>query len=164
MGKFAHLNRVAKMFNIETGREYLQDYVDIHTALGMAFTRGTASVVVPLDAQKDHEFIIIGKEPNDDWLSLYFDVYRTLFEQLGVFCWSSGAGWPEISAHGQRLKEQFRLNAAVARICTRGNCQSLANDVSSLEMYTFNSINTDTIQTLRGLQRRLASVENGPVL
>ena len=49
------------------------------------------------DGWKDHEFVIIADDLNDDFVDLFFDVYRVYVEELSVFCWSSGIALPSLS-------------------------------------------------------------------
>ena len=60
-------------------------------------------------------------------------------EELGVFCWSSGFAFPSLSS------SISSLNASLVRIGSRGNCQSKVSDVSSLELYLFNNVNTNPV-------------------
>ena len=64
------------------------------------------------DAWKDHEFLIIGSEANDEWLELLHQVYRLFVEDLQVFCWSTGIALPPLAGHQSPL-------GAIARISSR---------------------------------------------
>jgi hypothetical protein len=49
----------------------------------------------------------------------------------------------------------FCFNTLIRKNGFRGDCQSEVSDVSSLDLYTFFSINSDAYKTLKTLQNRL---------
>jgi hypothetical protein len=64
------------------------------------------------DAWKEHEFLIIGTEASDEWLELFYQVYRLFVEDFKVFCWSTGIVLPPMANLQSPL-------GAVARISSR---------------------------------------------
>ena len=128
------------------GRDYLQDLVDLHVGLGLGMRYKSAAVIVPLNPTKDNEFMVVGTDSLLDWTWLYWLVHRTYIEELGVFCFSQGMAMPS-SVIGPGAGDTGKL--MVARLGARGDCGSPYNDVSSLELYTLNSISTDYYATMR---------------
>ena len=46
------------------------------------------------------------------------------------------------------MKNRFRIGS-------RGNCQSLMSDVSALELYALNNVNTSPFQTIKAVKKVL---------
>ena len=186
LGKMGKLDQAINLYRNRTQQEYLEDYVNAHIALGLGLRYHTASIVVPLDSQKDNEFVIIGTSSLRDWTRLLYLVHRTYIEELKVYCFSSGMAWPtsilfpssdkqvRISKIGKDLKGLEELpdppnstkvkrtipkkpagSLMFARVGSRGNCQSVESDVSSLELYLINHLSTDPYVTISALKRVL---------
>ena len=167
LGKMGHLHHVLSMYQDMTKRDYLKDYLNFHIALGLGLRYRTASIIIPLDSQKDHEFVIVGTKNLRDWIQLLYIVYRTYVEELQVYCFSSGMAWPTSILFPDpqtlnRTEQKSFQNMPIkngslmyAKIGSRGNCQSVESDVSSLELYTINSLSTDPYVTFRALKKTL---------
>ena len=144
MGQGAYLGQF-RVFDeaFKSGRN-LDDYVDQHFKLGLGVRlRGDARVLTPLDAHKDHEFIVIA--PNlESFAEAFFKVYKTYLSELGVYCWSSGFAFPSL--------DRSESIPYVAKIGSRGDCQSRYSDVSSLELYILYNVNTNPYQTIEALK------------
>ena len=52
------LSKVSTLYKASTERDYFEDYLNLHIALGLGMRYRTTGIVVPIDAQKEHEFII----------------------------------------------------------------------------------------------------------
>jgi hypothetical protein len=171
LGKMGKLNNALLLYKKTTGREYFEDYINLHISLGLGTRFGTTSIIVPLDSQKDHEFVIIGKTNINDWIKALYLVYRTYVEELKVYCFSSGMAWPTfiISKHLQKLNSTRQKmsstsanfgNLMYARIGGRGNCQSVESDVSSLELYVINHLSSDPFITFQALNTTMIKYGN----
>ena len=163
LGKMEKLDRVRTLYYNETKQDYLNDYINVHIALGLGLRYHTASIIVPLDSQKDNEFVISGTSSLRDWTRLMYLVHRTYIEELKVYCFSTGMAWPtsillDIPSSYVIPKERSKSldnvgSLMFAKIGGRVNCQSIENDVSSLELYVINHLSTDPYRTVRALKK-----------
>lgn len=125
------------------GSDLTQDYINVHIALGLGIRVGANVILSPLDAVKDHEFVLLGPRIDESFAELLNAIINAFRDELEVLCWSSGMAWPQDG------------DLAMLRIGSRGsNCLSDVSDVSSLELYMFNSIDTDPLKSLAAFQRR----------
>ena len=155
-GKMAKMEQAAQLYKNANHRDYVEDYVNAHIALGLGFRYRSTSIIVPLDAQKDHEFIDIGTTSLRDWVRLLYLVHRTYIEELNIYCLSTGMAWPS-SIVTDVIEKRIHLKSTgslmFAKIGSRGDCQSVDNDVSSLELYAINSLSSDLYNTMNAFRR-----------
>jgi hypothetical protein len=153
-GKFGELDDAGKRYQSATGGNYLQDIVDLHIALGLGFKHKSAAVIVPINPTKDREIWVIGKDNIYDWAWLYFISFRAYIEELKVFCFSQGMALPtSVIAQPQDSVFSKSSDLMIVKMGARGDCTSPYNDVSSLELYTVNSISTDYFETIAAVKR-----------
>ena len=126
------------------GADLTQDYINVHIALGLGLKIGRNAVLSPLDASKDHEIIILGPKVDLLFAEIVHAVHVTFVDELNVLCWSSAMSWP-----GPDQDRDF----AQMRIGSRGNCLSSVSDVSSLELYMFNSVDTNPYETIDAFRK-----------
>jgi hypothetical protein len=150
LGQFRELSLASEAYGDDYA--YIADYVRAHVLIGLGVRVGEAVVISPLDARKDHEFVIVSPRPNADYVNAFHTVYRTYLDQLGVFCWSSASAWPP------RMEDPRHALPVVTRIGSRGNCQAMMSDVSSLELYMFDNINTNPYATIKAFERTLDAI------
>ena len=165
LGKMGKLERVISLYRNQTKRHYLQDYINVHIALGLGLRYRTASVIVPLDSEKDNEFVISGSSNLRDWTRLLYLVHRTYIEELKVYCFSTGVAWPtsilwknpdSYSILKERIKSFHTVGSLMlAKIAARGNCQSIENDISALELFVMNHLSTDPYRTIEALKKTI---------
>ena len=173
LGKMGRLSKVSTSYKASTERDYFEDYLNLHIALGLGMRYRTTGIVVPIDAQKEHEFIILGTTNLKDWIRAMYLVYRTYVEELSVYCFSSGMAWPtfvisrsENKAVTNNLQKsspsktprhdvEEEDSLMFARMGGRGNCQAVESDVSSLELYTINHLSSDPYITIKALQNTI---------
>ena len=179
MGKLNHASTSYRKMNLQ--RDYWKDYLNLHIALGLGVRYHTASIIVPIDSQKEHEFVIVGTTSLRDWIRAFYLIYRTYVEELKVYCFSSGMAWPTsiLTEHIQTLSNMKRNNRKTprknrsassfddgnlmfARIGGRGNCESIESDVSALELYAINHLSSDPFTTIRALKKTI--LKHDPVL
>ena len=168
-GKMGRLSEVSRAYKKSTSRDYFDDYLNLHIALGLGIRYRTTGILVPIDAQKEHEFIVFGKSNLKDWIRAMYLVYRTYVEELSVYCFSSGMAWPTFvvshsdietdtknpqnsSPSGAKHNDEEQDSLMFARMGGRGNCQSVESDVSSLELYTINHLSSDPYITFKALR------------
>ncbi|XP_063683709.1 uncharacterized protein LOC134818198 [Bolinopsis microptera] len=151
-GKFGEIDDAGKRYKADTGGNYLQDIVDLHIALGLGFKHKSAAVIVPINPTKDREIWVVGKDNVFDWAWLYFISFRAYIEELEVYCVSQGIALPTAEiAQTSIMSESGEL--MIVKMGARGDCTSPYNDVSSLELYSVNSISTDYYETIAAVHK-----------
>ena len=166
MGKIKQFENVLLSYKRNKKRNYLEDYIDLHIALGLGVRYRSAMIITPIDATKENEFIIVGSTSLSDWIRALFLIHRTYIEELKVYCFSSGMAWPSSIITNDKINlndmnmdklpsSYVEGNLMFARIAGRGNCQSIENDISSLELYTINHLSSDPYKTIHALNATL---------
>ena len=151
-GKMGELDDAGRRYKSATGGNYLQDIIDLHVALGLGFKHKSAAVIVPINPTKDREIWVIGSDSIFDWAWLYFISFRAYIEELKVYCFSQGMALPTSEiAPSNLFRESGEL--MIVKMGARGDCTSPYNDVSSLELYSINSISTDYYETIAAVYR-----------
>lgn len=79
---------------------------------------------------REHEIIIFSSYPGTDLFRLFYYVIQTYYHKLERMCFSTGLAFPVLCSRGKSGSLP-----AIIRIGTRGQCNSLTSDVSSLELY-----------------------------
>ncbi|CAL8144873.1 unnamed protein product [Orchesella dallaii] len=154
VGGFESWHQVSIQYFKKYQRSFWSDFVQLHVALGLSISHGEAIALVPIVARKDHEFMILSTNLNEDVVSLIYNVMQAYLHKLGVYCFSSGAVYPKVGGG-----EGDTGMPVIFRIGSRGTCTSVGSDVSSLELYTINNINSDLAKTYNGLVEQVNSGE-----
>ena len=76
MGDFRTLDDAQNIYRSKNGGSYIRDYAESHLKLGLGVRLGSVVILVPLDAHKDHEFVIISPNLNQDWVRAFHAVIR----------------------------------------------------------------------------------------
>ena len=95
----------------------------------------------PLTSHKEHEVMVISDKMDADFIRVWTAIMRMYNIKLELWCRSLGMSWPMSGGRPYIL-----------RIGSRGACHSLVSDVSSLEMYSVYSVNTDPVTTINTLK------------
>jgi len=150
-GHFGQMDAAVEGYKKNSGGDYWQDIVDIHIALGLAVTQGNATILVPLTSRKDHEFLVVYRGENMGELGqVLYAITATYTNHLSVFCWNMGMSWPPLPL------QPGPTHPTILRIGSRGECTSIRSDVSSLELYTFYSLNVDPYKSIAALKKQIS--------
>jgi hypothetical protein len=78
LGQFRDLQEARDQYRYTyPGSDMTQDYINVHMALGLGERFGSNVILSPLDAKKDHEFIVIGPQVDKDFAKLVHGIHRT---------------------------------------------------------------------------------------
>ena len=102
----------------------------------------------PLTSHKEHEVMVVSDKMDADFIKVWTGIMRMYNIKLELWCRSLGMSWP---MSGSR--------PFILRVGSRGACHSSVSDVSSLEMYSVYSVNTDPINTIDTLKAFLEEME-----
>ena len=126
-----------------------------HMVLGLTVALDEAVIMTSLTGSLDNEFEVIDF-PNgevatmvsQDWVKALHLGMRTLVEELETHCLSAGGAWPALltdtSGGG---------NLAIGRIAGRRPCNQVNNDVSSLQLFTARSLQSNPFENIKAVQR-----------
>ena len=128
--------------------DYWRDIASLHRSLGLGFSVGGVSVMSPLTSHKEHEVMVVSDKMDADFIKVWTGIMRMYNIKLELWCRSLGMSWP---MSGSR--------PFILRVGSRGACHSSVSDVSSLEMYSVYSVNTDPINTIDTLKAVLEEME-----
>jgi hypothetical protein len=157
VGAFEKLHAISQEYYSKHHRSYWTDLIAIHNALGLVLQLGDeAVVVVPLFARKDHEYMIIAPQVDETFATLIYTILEGYKNNLGVYCFSAGGTYQFMGNQASELDSYVQPGLPVLfRSGSRGLCTSVSSDVSSLELYTVNNINTDISLTFNALKKSL---------
>ena len=95
LGQFRGLQDAEKAYQTKfPGSNLIENYIDIHIGLGLSLKIGSVMILTPLDSIKDHEFTILGKSVDQDFVKALFLIYQTFLFELKIYSWSSAMSWP----------------------------------------------------------------------
>jgi len=156
LGKTRLLYEAAVAYKDALDRDYFVDYALAHSLFGLVFTLNRSLIIAPLTAQLDHEFVILdfpdqpdmrqNRFVSDDWVRGFHLAQRTLLDELGVLCFTSAMAWPSIT------KPRSHSDLAVGKIGSRGACDSPSSDMSSLNIYSATSLQSNLIENMQALK------------
>jgi len=148
-GQLLSLQRQGAEYRRQHRSDYWADLVSLHTSLGLGLVRGEVAVVAPLTSHKEHELMVISKEVDADFVTVYTAIMR-MYASMQLWCRSLALAWPWTPDLDMPV---------ILRVGSRGACDSPVADVSSLELYSIYSVNSDPVTTITNLKRVLAEME-----
>ena len=128
--------------------DYWRDIARLYRSLGIGFSVGGVSVMAPLTSHKEHEVMVVSDKMDADFIKVWTAIMRMYNIKLELWCRSLGMTWP--MSGGRPF---------ILRVGSRGACHSPVSDVSSLEMYSVYSVNTDPVTTIDTLKAVLEEME-----
>ena len=141
------LRKSALLYQERYGSNYFDDLFTVHEALGLGWKSGDTKMMVYLTALKQNEVMILspGMAP-----SLTENIYRVLScfrDKLGVKSFNVGIVFPPLGDGAGW--EGFPV---IARIVDRGNTNNISSDISAMEFYGANVVNSDPFETMGALR------------
>lgn len=146
-------HKAANTYKDENGGGYWNDLIEIHNTLGLSVTLGDAVAISPLTPVREHEIIVFSNYPGTDLFRLFYYVIQTYYHKLERMCFSAGLAFPVMCSRSRSASLP-----AIIRVGTRGQCSSLTNDVSSLELYVMQNVHVDPYIIIRDLQETVAKL------
>ena len=85
LGRFRGYEEGRKAYALNYhGSDFTQDYINVHVALGLGVWMGSNVVIAPMDAVKDHEFVLFGPEVDESFAKLVYAIHLTYIDELNV--------------------------------------------------------------------------------
>jgi hypothetical protein len=145
--KVEHLRRSALRYEEQCGSNYFEDLFAVHEALGLGWKSGDTRVMVYLTAFKQNEVMILAPELTPSLTENIYNVLSCFRDKLNVRSFNVGIVFPPL---GDRAGwEGFPV---VARMVDRGDIENMSSDISAMEFYGANVVNSDPWETARALR------------
>ncbi len=109
-------------------RDYCQDLILVHDALGLSHREGDAAILAHLTPVKEKEMVIVS--PTDDPLPCLLARVLSFYKLLGVQSFNVALFLPPFGEEGFRI----------ARIVDRGDLFSRSSDIGGMELYAGTSV------------------------
>ncbi|XP_066993268.2 uncharacterized protein [Anabrus simplex] len=148
-GQFGDLFSMTKNFRSKEHSYYWTSVIKMHEALGLVLRFNKVVALAPLVPHRSHELWLISNEPCKELFQLLYYTVKMYQSGLSQFCFSMGGALP---VPNQEFDPEKSL-PSVIQIGTRGDCSSSVNDISSVELYLFNNVNTDPYMTISKLHQ-----------
>jgi hypothetical protein len=144
--KVEHLRRSVLRYEEQCGSNYFEDLFAVHEALGLGWKSGDTRVMVYLTAFKQNEVMILAPELTPSLTENIYNVLSCFRDKLNVRSFNVGIVFPPL---GDRAGwEGFPV---VARMVDRGDIENMSSDISAMEFYGANVVNSDPWETARAL-------------
>jgi hypothetical protein len=145
--KVEHLRRSVLRYEEQCGSNYFEDLFAVHEALGLGWKSGDTRVMVYLTAFKQNEVMILAPELTPSLTENIYNVLSCFRDKLNVRSFNVGIVFPPL---GDRAGwEGFPV---VARMVDRGDIENMSSDISAMEFYGANVVNSDPWETARALR------------
>jgi hypothetical protein len=119
----AWIEQVRNDYACRYGTEYYEDLYQVHLDLGLGLSFMQARVMAHLTPRKEHEVVIIAREPHDlaPAISKVLECYRN----IGVQTFNAAVYMPPLGREGYYA----------ARLVDRGDLHSRTSDIGGMELY-----------------------------
>ncbi|CAF3857080.1 unnamed protein product [Rotaria sordida] len=139
-GNIERIRQGARFYaQINNGRNYFNDYLYIHQALGLTIPIGNVYIIAHLTPIKDLEVMIIGEKLEKYFYKALHLIFRTFVDDLNEYSFSFGMHLPpmnESTSNGHELPVSCRL-------VFRNPVTNLRADMNGLDLYTSSVIGKD---------------------
>ena len=145
--KVEHLRRSALRYEEQFGSNYFEDLFMVHEALGLGWQSGDTRLMVYLTAFKQNEVMILAPELTPSLTENIYSVLSCFQDKLNVKSFNVGIVFPPL---GDRAGwEGFPV---IARMVDRGDIENMSSDISAMEFYGANVVNSDPWETAEALR------------
>lgn len=139
-GNIERTRQAARIYaQMNDGRNYFNDFLYVHQALGLTIPIGNSQIVVHLTPIKDLEVMILGEKLEKDFYKAIHLIMRIFVDDLKEFSFSFGMYLPpmnESSINGHEIP-------VVCRVLFRNPVTNLRTDMNGLDLYTSSVIGKD---------------------
>ncbi len=150
--KVEGLRQAALRYQAEYGSNYFADLYQVHLSLGCALEKEGIRVIAYLTPIKENEVLLLAPEFN---LSLKERIYEALAcfrDRLHVFSFNLFLATAPLSP----APESWDGFPVLVRLVDRGDLESRASDIGSMELYTSSVIGSDPFELARLLKSALS--------
>jgi hypothetical protein len=145
--KVEHLRRSALRYEEQYGSNYFEDLFLVHEALGLGWKSSDTRVMVYLTAFKQNEVMIWAPELTPSLTENIYSVLSCFQDKLNVKSFNVGIVFPPL---GEKVGwEGFPV---ITRMVDRGDIENISSDISAMEFYGANVVNSDPWETAGALR------------
>ncbi|CAF2236593.1 unnamed protein product [Rotaria magnacalcarata] len=148
-GNIERIRQGARLYaQMNNGKNYFNDYVYVHQALGLTIPIGNVRIIIHLTPIKDLEVMILGERLEKDFYKALNLIFRVFVDDLNEFSFSLGMHLPpmnESNANGHEMPVNCRL-------LFRNPVTNLRADMNGLDLYTSSVIGKDRYVLYRQLK------------
>ena len=142
-----HLRAAALEYEEKFGANYFEDLFRAHEALGLAWKSGDVKTMVYLTAIKQNEVMVLSPALTKPFTNAIYGVLESFRDKLNVKSFNVGIVFPALGDSAGW--EGFPL---VARMVDRGDTGNASSDLSAMEFYAANVVNSDPWQTAEAIK------------
>ncbi|CAF0709768.1 unnamed protein product [Brachionus calyciflorus] len=138
------LKASTQYFN-ENKRDFLDDFILIHKALGLVYEVNNCFVIFTLIPLKDNEVMIIGNDDPESYLTiskLTHRVIRIFVDKIEQYSFSTGMYFP-IFGEKKTSYDPSKLEKIYSKILFRSPVANLRSDFNGLDLFTSSVIGVD---------------------
>ncbi|MBI2866082.1 MAG: hypothetical protein HYX99_01805 [Chloroflexi bacterium] len=133
------LRRAALSYGGDGRGSYFEDVFHIHKALGLGWEQEGVRVQVCLCPVKEKEVMVLGQALDDRYLSVLYRALACLRDRLGVSNFNLALVTPPLGP----TQESWEGFPVIARAVDRGDPESRASDIGTMEIYANPVVATD---------------------
>jgi hypothetical protein len=149
-GEAEFFNHIRIEYMKEIGKEYFQDYFNIHKAIGLGFEEKDLRIFMNITPRKDKEVTILGPKLDKNFGRTIYKILRCLLDDFGVNSFNVGFIFPPLKETGSW--EGFPV---VVRILDRGSLKVKTTDMGGMEVYSrSNIIETDPYKVFEKIKEK----------
>lgn len=130
----------------ETGRNYFQDYFELHQKLGLGFEVDNMQVIIPIDGKKEREVQLYIPDFNAKFASLFYRILKTYRDQLGIESFNVAGYLKPFTS-----KIEWGHMPILIRLIDRGSLQNKGSELGIMERFAQEVITNDPYLTIESL-------------
>lgn len=147
-GRVEAFRQAALRYREAYGSEYLADLLQVHRALGLVRSFGSAHVLAYLTPIKEKEFLLLGPAVDGDFVQALHAVLEAYVSRLGVRSFNVALYLPPLAP----VKEDWSvLPGVLARVVDRGDPESRTSDIGAMELYASSVVSSDPFRVVEAL-------------
>lgn len=145
--KVEQLRKVIDFYRHVEGREYIEDVIAAHEAVGLGLRVSGTAVLAYMTPTKEKETIILAQKLDDDAKRVIFETLRCHIDTLGVMSFNFSMAMPPLDRQGE-----FPY---MIRIVDRGSIFKPFSDIGSMELYGSIVVSSDPYRVMDALKDTL---------
>ena len=149
--KIEGLRRAALSYKQDYGSNYFGDLFQVHHSIGCAVEKEGVKLFAHLTPFKDNEVILIAEELNLSLKERIYEVLACLRDRMGVTSFNLGMVTPPLG----ETEESWEGFPVIVWVIDRGDPNSRASDVGSMEIYASSVVSSDPFELARQLRQCL---------
>ncbi|KAI0986468.1 hypothetical protein GJ496_001095 [Pomphorhynchus laevis] len=127
-------------------RDMLADFVYIHQFLDLTYKNKDAVLILNLNAQKDYEFLVIGKSMDKDFIDLLYFTMKAYIDDFTRYSFSLGCYLKPVNTKDTRFPYTY------CHVIFRDYISSVRNDFNGLDLFMSSVLSADKFDQMKKLR------------